>query len=207
MIPPITQTERKEGDMDVHKLIDQINTDVAKAKDNLMLGKIFQADHANRKRGLEDVYKENDLVMLSTSNRRKDYAMAGSRHSAKLFPRRDGPYCVVKASPETSTYQLDIPNMPSNFCFTFHASQLKRYVTNDEDLFPGREFPRDGPVLLANGREEHVIEKIVDERRHGRGWQYLVRWKGYGTGDDEWLSRREVEETIALDEWLKRSNG
>jgi hypothetical protein len=207
MMPPITQTERKEGDTDVHKLIDQINTDVAEAKDNLMLAKIFQADHANRKHGPEGVYKENDLVMLSTANRRKDYAMAGSGRSAKLFPQRDRPYRIVKASPETSTYRLDIPNAPSNFCFTFHASQLKRYVTNDEDLFPGREFPRDGPVLLANGREEHVIEKIVDERRRGRGWQYLARWKGYGTGDDEWLSRREVEETIALDEWLRRSNG
>jgi hypothetical protein len=34
-------------------------------------------------------------------------------------------------------------------------------------------------------------------------WQYLVRWKGYGPGDDEWMSRRDLEETIALDEWLK----
>ena len=30
----------------------------------------------------------------------------------------------------------------------------------------------------------------------------MVRWKGYGAGDDEWLPRREIEETIALDEWL-----
>ena len=57
--------------------------------------------------------------------------------------------------------------------------------------------------MLANGQEERVIERILDERRRGRGWQYLVRWKGYGAGDDEWLPRREIEETIALDEWLR----
>ena len=102
---------------------------------------------------------------------------------------------------------IDVPNAPPNFCFTFHASQLKRYVPNNQALFPEREFPRDGPVVLADGREEHVIERIVDERRHRRGWQYLVRWKGYGPGDDEWMPRREVEETIALDEWLRQRGG
>ena len=204
MIPPITADVRSSEDVDVAKMIGQIEADVAEAKDNLMLAKVFQADHANRRRRPEEVYKENDLVMLSTTNRRKDYTAPGSGRSAKLFPRRDGPYRVVEAFPQTSTYWLDIPNAPPNFCFTFHASHLKRYIPNDRDLFPGRELPHDGPITLADGTEEHVIERIIDERRRGRGWQYLVRWKGYGAGDDEWLTRREVEETIALDEWLRR---
>ena len=172
-----------------------------------MLAKVFQADQANKRRGPEESYKVNDLVLLSTANRRKEYAAAGSGRIAKLFPRRDGPYRVVAAFPGTSTYRLEIPNAPPNFCHTFHVSQLKRYVPNDRALFPGRDFPRDGPVLLENGREEHVIERILDERRRGKGWQYLVRWKGYGPGDDEWLPRREIEETIALDEWLRGRGG
>ena len=208
IIPPIGQSGRRSAvDEDVRELIQRVNTDVAEAKDNLLLAKIFQADQANRRRGPEEVYKVDDLVMLSTANRRRDYAMAGSGRSAKLFPRRDGPYRVVKAFPQTSTYRLEIPNAPPNFCFTFHASQLKRYVMNDPELFPGREFPRDGPVTLEDGRREHVIERILDERRRGRGWQYLVRWKGYGPGDDEWLPRREIEETVALDEWLRKRVG
>jgi hypothetical protein len=208
LIPPIAPAKTGTEDMDAKRLIEQINTDVAEAKDNLMLAKVFQADQANRRRGAEDIYKVNDLVMLSTANRRKEYASTGSGRSAKLFPRQDGPYRVEAAFPQTSTYQLEVPNAPPNFCHTFHASQLKRYVPNDQELFPGRELPRDGPVLLENGREEHVIERILDERKRGRGWQYLVRWKGYGAGDDEWLPRREIEETIALDEWLRqRSDG
>jgi hypothetical protein len=97
LIPPITPATRKAEDMGVVKMIDQIHTDVAEAKDNLMLAKIFQADQANRKRRPEDVYQVDDLVLLSTANRRRNYAMAGSGRSAKLFPRRDGPYRVVKA--------------------------------------------------------------------------------------------------------------
>jgi hypothetical protein len=189
------------------ELMERVNQDLAEAKDNLMLAKVFQADQANRRRGPEDIYAIDDMVMLSTANRRRDYASTGSGRSAKLFPRHDGPYRVVDAHPQTSTYRLDIPNAPSNFCFTFHASQLKRFVPNDRDLFPERELSRDGPVVLPDGREEHVIERVLDERRRGRGWQYLVRWKGYGPGDDEWLPRREVEETIALDEWLRKERG
>ena len=204
IIPPlISRGKEKDDGIDVFERIERIQADVAEAKDNLMLAKLFQADHANRRRAPEDVYKVNDLVMLSTANRRKEYASTGSGRSAKLFPRHDGPYRVTRAFPQTSTYQLGIPNAPSNACPTFHASQLKRYIQNDPALFPGRELARDGPVVLPDGQEEHVIERILDERRRGRGWQYLVRWKGYGPGDDEWMARREIEETVALDEWLR----
>ena len=40
---------------------------------------------------------------------------------------------------------------------------------NDPERFPGREFPRDGPVTLEDGRQEHVIERILDERKRGGG--------------------------------------
>jgi len=44
LIPPITQATRKQatpGGADALKLINQINTDVAEAKDNLLLAKVF----------------------------------------------------------------------------------------------------------------------------------------------------------------------
>ena len=62
---------------------------------------------------------------------------------------------------------MEVPNAPPNFCFTLHVSQLKRYVLNDQELFPERDFPRNGLVVLADGWEEHVIEWIVDERQCG----------------------------------------
>ena len=46
--------------MDMVKIIDQINTDVAEAKDNLLLAKVFQVDQVNKKCGPEDIFKVND---------------------------------------------------------------------------------------------------------------------------------------------------
>jgi hypothetical protein len=160
-------------------------------------GKIQHADtdHANRKQGPEDVYRVNDLVMLSTANRRRDYTVAKSGQSAKLFPRRDGPYRVVKVFPETSTYWLDVPNAPANFCFTFHASQLKRYVENDQELFPGQELARDGPITLADESKEHMIDRVLDEKKgRGGGWWYLVRWRGTRSCEEEtgWEGRSVI---------------
>jgi hypothetical protein len=82
--------------------------------DNLMLAKVFQADHANRKRGSEDAHKTNDLVMLSMANRRKDYASTGSGRKAKLFPRQDGPYRVVEAFPTLPIPVSVHPSVPSH---------------------------------------------------------------------------------------------
>jgi Chromo (CHRromatin Organisation MOdifier) domain len=59
--------------------------------------------------------------------------------------------------------------------------------------------------VTAEGVEEYAVERVVDERRRGRGMQYLVRWVGYGPEEDRWLPRRELEDCKALDDWLVAS--
>jgi Chromo (CHRromatin Organisation MOdifier) domain len=100
--------------------------------------------------------------------------------------------------PEFSAYTLDLPNSPNIFP-TFHASQLKRFNTNDAELFPSREHARPGAIMTSEGLEEYAIEKIIDEKKKGRGYQYLVRLVGYGPEEDRWLPRRELEDCEALD--------
>jgi hypothetical protein len=50
------------------------------------------------------------------------------------MPRFDGPFVVTKANPSKSAYTLDLPNEPDRFP-TFHASQLQKFVPNDDDKF------------------------------------------------------------------------
>ncbi len=119
------------------------------------------------------------------------------------MPRYDGPYTVTHSNPLLSSYTLDIPNSPAKFN-NFHISELRAFVPNDSSLFPSREHPRPGLILTEDGLE-HLIDHIVDECCRGRGFQYLVRWVGYGPEDDNWLSRRELEDCEALDVWLARS--
>jgi len=184
-------------------MIAQIEADVDEAKDALLGAKIMQAFFANRARGDEDVYLVGDKVMLATLHRRREFKAGDNTRVAKFFPRWDGPFIVTRTFPETSSYTLALPNSPNAFP-TFHASLLKRFNENDSILFPSRELERPEPVMTENGLEEYHIEKIVDERRRGRGWQYLVKWSGYSEGDNTWLPQRELEDCEALDRWMAR---
>jgi hypothetical protein len=74
---------------------------------------------------------------------------------------------------------------------------------NDVHLFPARELPRPGPVVTEDGQLENFIEKIIDERKVGRGKRYLVCWVGFGEEDNEWIAWRDLEDCEALDVWEK----
>jgi hypothetical protein len=130
-----------------------------------------------------------DRVLLSTMHRCSswEYKQKGQNHIAKFFPRFDRPYEVVRMHPEASNYTLNIPS--SKIFNTFHASELKRFHKNNDSLFTSCEHKRPGPIMTQNGTEEFLIEKIIDERRHSKGSQYLVRWLGYGQEHDTWLAR------------------
>jgi hypothetical protein len=181
-------------------LLEKMEEDMEEARDNLLAAKVTQAHHANARRGAEDVFKVGEKVMLSTLHRRKQYTRKGEKRSAKFFPRFDGPYTITGTHPETSNYTLRLP--PSSTMFpTFHASELKRFEANDRDLFPSWELSRPGPIVTEEGMEEYLVEEIIDVRKRGQGWQFLVRWSGYGPEHDDWLPAKDLEECEALDRW------
>jgi hypothetical protein len=199
-MPTELPDELRSAASSAENLISQIHTDVMEAQDNLLQAKVFQEHYANSNRGAEFVYQVGDMVMLSTFNRRREYRKAGEKRTAKFFPRWDGPYKIIKAHPESSSYTLDLPPGRNTFP-TYYAAELKLHVANDPILFPSREHARPGPVLTPDGLHEHEIERIIDSRPRGRGYQFLVRWKGYGPEDDEWLAARLLEDCEALDVW------
>ena len=207
IIPPLAPlpANATPAEVEAHDIIAKIEADVQQAQDALTAANIRQAYHANQHRGDEIPYQPGDLVMLSTTNRRRNYKRKGKKRVAKFMPRFDGPYEVVKAHPEKSEYTLRLPNNPKTFP-GFHASLLKPFIPNDPEAFPDRVLPKPGIVVTEDGTEETLIDKIVDERRRGRGKQYLVRWVGYGKEHDEWLPCSELDDTEALDIW-ERENG
>ncbi len=166
-----------------------------------MLAKISQSYHANKKHAPETDYQPGDKVMLSTLHRRHEYKAGKKDRVAKFMPHFDGPYSILSSHPETSSYTLDLPNSPNTFP-TFHASVLKPFFPNDPDLFPHRDHPQPCPIVTADGVEEFFINKIIDDRKRGCGFQYLVRWVREGEEADCWLSRKELEDCEALDKWL-----
>ena len=89
---------------------------------------------------------------------------------------------------------------------TFHSSLLRPYHPNNNTLFPSRSHTRPGPIVTEDGNEEFIVESIVDHRRRGRGFQYLVRWKGYGPDADSWLPGKECKDLAALDTYLAHNS-
>jgi hypothetical protein len=138
-----------------------LELDVKEAQDNLLAAKIRQAYHANEHQAPEIVYKEDDLVMLSTEHRRCNYKQKGKKRIVKFMPWSDGPYMVIKSFPEKSEYTLHLPNNSQTFP-GFHSSLLKPFISNDPTLFPDHEFTQPGAVVTEDGTEENMIDKIVD---------------------------------------------
>jgi hypothetical protein len=85
----------------------------------------------------------------------------------------------------------------------FHASELKAHHQNDATLFPACKFTQPSPILTADGLQKHIVEEIVNSRRHGHGWQFLVRWLGYGREHNEWLAAAQVQDCKALNLWYQ----
>ena len=181
-------------------IINHVNLDVDKAKDNLIQAKIAMAHHANMTRASDDVYKPGEWVMLSTLHCRNKYKCRGEKCVAKFFPRFDSPFEITNHHPETSSYMLDMPNSPNTYP-TYHAAELKRHHANDTDLFPSRELPRPGPIVSPDGLEEYHVQEVLNSRKRGRGHQYLVRWTGYGPEHDHWIASHDFQDCETLDKW------
>jgi hypothetical protein len=206
LIPPLLPRSAPDvtpEEIRARAVIESLGRDVLEAQDNLLAAKVSQAHHANKRRSPEIEYVVGDLVMLSTENRRRDYKSKNDDRVAKFMPRYDGPYKIIAAMPEKSLYTLDIPNSPGSYT-SFHSKHLKKCTGNNAALFPSRERARPETVTNSAGEEEFFIDKIIDERRKGRGYQYLVTWRGEGPEENRWLPRRELEDCEALELWLNR---
>ncbi len=206
LLPPlITTSTALAEEFSTESFIQCLQDDVAEARDNLLVAKVSQAFQANKHRGEEPSFKIGDFMMLNTANRRREYREKADGRTAKLMPRFDGKYEVVAAFPEASVYSINMPNAPLTYT-TFHASELRPYHANDPVLFPSRELAQPGPVVTPDGEVEWLVESIVDERKRGRGRQYLVRFAGYGPDHDQWIARTELLHNEALDRWENRSS-
>ena len=96
---------------------------------------------------------------------------------------------------------LNLPNKPDRFP-TFHAPLLRKFVPNDDNLFPLCKLSQPGAVVTEDGEEEWLINRIIDEQTWGRGCQFLMQWHGWGPEEDRWLPSQELTDTVALDNWL-----
>ena len=99
-------------------------------------------------------------------------------------------------------------DVKSNIPLAQERTTIKRIACNhnDDELFPGRALEEPGPLVTTEGEREWFVEQVLDRRRRGRGYQYLVRWRGYGPEQDTWLPGRDVANLEALEVWARDNN-
>ena len=134
-------------------------------------------------------YQKGDLVWLEGCNLHLD------RPAIKLAPKCHGPFKITRVlSP--ITYQLELPPQ-WKIHDVFHIDLLTPY---HETNIHGPNFAQPPPDLI-DGEEEYEVEEILDSRKHGRGRkvQYLVKWKGYPSSDNQWVNwdNMHTEEALA----------
>jgi hypothetical protein len=206
IIPPLSQNTTSDlanafpvSAECVLQLVNRIDAISHNAQDNLIATKTSQGEFANRRRCPDIPYAVGDRVLLSTLHRRRDYQSLDSSRVTKFMPRFDGPYTILHANLAHSTYKLDLPNSP-NICPTFDASELLPFHANDDSLYPSHRLQRPPPVM-NDSIEEWVIDRIVAAHIRGRGWQYKVKWAGWGDENICWLPGSELHDSAALDLW------
>jgi hypothetical protein len=127
-------------------------------------------------------YKEGDQVWLEGKN------LQINQPTAKLVPRRHGPFKVIKVLSPAS-YQLQIP-MQWSIHPVFHIDLLTPY---QETIMHGPNYRYPVPDLV-DGEEEYSVEKILDSQKFGRRQrlQYLIKWDRYPDLDNMWVDKDDV---------------
>ena len=170
---------------------------LAAAHDAIIEARVIQTHTANKKRMDEPTYAPRDLVYLSTKN----LNMPKNR-ARKLCPKYIGPYRVLAAYKEKSTYTLELPLalQSRRITPTFHASLLRPYHASSDALFPNRVQPDPYDFGAADEQEWFVDELLGHRWIEGGGLEYEVRWS---LGDTTWEPHAECKKLEALDRYLE----
>ena len=95
-------------------------------------------------------------------------------------------------------------NTPPGIRNVFHVDRLR---AASMDLFFSQisDDSHPGPSIVNEETPEYDVERILKEKKRGRGYQYLVKWKNYGR--PTWEPVSTMEDTVAFDEFeLKEAN-
>lgn len=145
---------------------------------------------ADRHRSVPPLYVCGQKVWLSS----KDIPLR--LPSRKLGPKFIGPFTIVKVLSPVSV-RLKLSPQFKNIHPVFHVSKIKPVFRSP--LQPLTSAPP--PPRLVEGTLTYTVRCLLDVRRRGRGYQYLVDWKGYGPEERCWIPARDILDRSLIDQF------
>ena len=159
-----------------------------KARAALLRASTRSQRQANRHQTPVPQYVPGQKVWLST----KDLLLKVA--SRKLAPRFVGPF-EIEAIINPCEVRLRLP-LSLWVHPTFHVSLLK--PVSSCPLAVTTPVPPQ-PRILDN-HPAWTVQRLLDVRPRGRGFQYLVDWEGYGPEHRQWVSRSMImDDTLISD--------
>lgn len=146
----------------------------------MQLAQDIQAKSFNKKVLPAPDFQPGQLVWLLHRN------IKTTRPSFKLDHRRLGPYPILRKI-GTSAYHLQLPSYLSRLHPVFNVSLLEPY--SDPSDFHTHASPL--PFDLADD-PANDIKSILDCRKTGHRYEYLVRWKSLPESEDSWLPLSDI---------------
>jgi hypothetical protein len=119
--------------------------------------RVDQTFHANWKRPESEIYAVDDRIYLSTQN-----LTLPKGRARELVPWYIGPDRVTEAHNKALTVTLESPDDLKNrrMSLTFHTNLVRRYITDNDDLFPKREA-KSFYDFGATADEEWLADEII----------------------------------------------
>ncbi len=115
----------------------------------------------------------------------------------KLAPKFIGPFTVTKSP---VAVRLKLPLAYRRIHPVFHVSKLKPVFHSPVN--PPAPVPP--PPRLVDGEPAYSVKRILDSRRRGRGFQYLVNWEGYGPEERSWVPARDLLDHSLVGDYNRR---
>ena len=137
-------------------------------------------------------YQVGDQVWLEGRN------LHTTHPSAKLVPRRYGPFSITRVVSRTS-YQLKLPPQ-WKLHDVFHATLLTPYK---QTTLNGQSYQEPAPELI-DGQPEWEVESILKVRRRRNQLQVLVCWKGFSEAHDSWEPAKNIHVDELVENFYKR---
>jgi len=77
-------------------------------------------------------------------------------------------------------------------------------------IIPGRRtaemlipVAEDGSWEESKEDQHYVVERVVDHRLDKTGYIYLVKWKGYGVGENSWVKAGDFGSLVPITKYWK----
>ncbi len=192
--PPIFQSMESEVAVpSAHAFVQRCRRTWRRARESILQVGSRTKAQADRHRSKPPVYVVGQKVWLSSKN------IPLRTVCNKLAPKFIGPFTVTKIISPVAV-RLKLPPAYRRINSVFHISKLKPVFHSA--INPPAPVPP--PPRLVDGELAYSVKRILDSRRRGRGFQYLVDWEGYSPEERSWVPARDILDHSLIDDYNRQ---